>query len=70
MICTLQGKHFVSSIQVVNDPAERAVGLMARLNSSITYSEEEKQNLLQVVQDHQERIRKPTKKNLMSYQSR
>jgi hypothetical protein len=42
----------VSSLKVVNDCAERGIALASSFNSSLTKSEEEKQYLLQIVEQH------------------
>ena len=49
------------SIKVVNDLAERGVALIEEFNCSITRDEEQKQFLLQVVENHQSKFSAPTK---------
>ena len=44
------------SLKVVNDSAERGVALIEEYNSLLTNDEEQKQYLLQVVQDHRSRF--------------
>lgn len=51
----------VRSVRVVNDLAERGVALIQEFNSSITRNEEQKQFLLQVVEDHRKEFSAPTK---------
>src|SRR5277367_5269363 len=45
-------RKVVSSLTVINDCAERGIALASSFNSSLTKSEEEKQYLLQVVEQH------------------
>src|SRR5277367_1066112 len=45
-------RKVVSSLTVINDCAERRIALASSFNSSLTKSEEEKQYLLQVVEQH------------------
>lgn len=45
-------KKVARSLCVVNDPAERAVGLISDFNASATSNEEQKQYLLQVIEKH------------------
>ncbi|KAE9523392.1 hypothetical protein AGLY_015944 [Aphis glycines] len=47
-----KGKEIIGSLKVVNDTAERHVKLMEEFNSKITKNEEQKQFLLQTVQDY------------------
>ena len=49
------------SVRVVNDLAERGVALIQEFNSSLTRNEEQKQFLLQVVEDHRNKFSAPTK---------
>jgi len=49
------------SMRVVNDLAERGVALIQHFNASITRDEEQKQYLLQVVEDHHSSFVSPTK---------
>jgi hypothetical protein len=65
-----KAKDVVNSIKVVNDIAERHVGLMSRFNESLTSSEEGKQQLLQVVEDNCKRIKSARKSELVSYKPR
>lgn len=51
----------VQSVKVVNDAAERGVALIQEFNSSITRSEEQKQFLLQVIENHRREFVSPTK---------
>src|SRR6218665_2491942 len=46
----------VSQLKVVNDSAERGVALIEEYNSMITRKENQKQYLLQVVQDHRKKF--------------
>ncbi|KAL4127287.1 hypothetical protein QTP88_011464 [Uroleucon formosanum] len=47
-----KGKEIIGSLKVVNDTAERHVKLMEEFNSKITKNEEQKQFLLQTVQEY------------------
>ncbi|CAI6377454.1 unnamed protein product [Macrosiphum euphorbiae] len=46
-----KGKSILNSIKVVNDTAERGVKLMQEYNDKFTTNEDQKQFVLQVVQD-------------------
>jgi len=48
--------EIMRSLKVVNDTAERGVALIEEYNSLLTNDEEQKQYLLQVVQDHRHRF--------------
>lgn len=48
----INGKNLINSLKVVNDTAERAVKLMEDFNESLTINEEQKQYVLQCVQEH------------------
>ena len=54
-------QRIAQNVKVVNDLAERGVALMQTFNSSLTRSEEQKQFLLQVVEDHRKKFKTPTK---------
>jgi hypothetical protein len=49
-------RHKVQQLKVVNDAAERGVSLIQNFNAVITNQEEQKQYLLQVVEDHRQRF--------------
>jgi len=49
------------SVKVVNDLAERGVTLVQEFNSSLTRNEEQRQFLLQVVEEHRKLFSAPTK---------
>lgn len=49
VFCKMQS--IVNNLQVVNDAAERAIGLIKRLNNNITENKERHNHLLQVVED-------------------
>ena len=49
------------SVKVVNDLAERGVALVQEFNSSLTRNEEQRQFLLQVVEEHRKQFSEPTK---------
>lgn len=48
----LAGKKVVRGLKVVNDTAERGIALIQSFNNSITADEEQKQFLLQVVEEN------------------
>jgi hypothetical protein len=50
------GKEIAQSLKVVNDAAERGVVLIQNFNSILTQHEEQKQYLLQVVEDHRHKF--------------
>lgn len=56
-----RSQQLVQSVRVVNDLAERGVALIQEFNSSLTRDEEQKQYLLQVVEDHRNKFLAPTK---------
>jgi hypothetical protein len=58
-------QEVVRSVKVVNDLAERGVALIQEFNSSITRNEEQKQFLLQVVEDHRKTFSAPTKASVI-----
>jgi len=47
-----RSREIVQSVKVVNDLAERGIALIQECYASITRNEEQKQFLLQVVEDH------------------
>ena len=57
----IRNKEIAQSFKVVNDLAERGVALVQEFNSSLTRNEEQKQYLLQVVEDHRKKFAVPTK---------
>lgn len=63
----LLAKSVVHSLHVVNDIAERGVATMTSYNSTITKSEEDKQNLLQSVEKHRINLPKLNKKDIKQY---
>lgn len=58
-------KTIISSIKVVNDSAERNVALATTYNDTITKNEEQKQFLLQTVEDHRKRFKTAKKHDMM-----
>jgi hypothetical protein len=56
-----RNKEVVQSVKVINDLAERGVALIQEFNMSLTRNEEQKQFLLQVVEDHRKTFSAPTK---------
>jgi len=59
----------VSTMKVVNDPAERAIALMQQYNSSLTKNEEQKQYLLRLVERHRQNYPSCAKTELMKMSS-
>jgi hypothetical protein len=56
-----RSREIVNSMKVTNDLAERGVALIQEFNASLTRNEEQKQFLLQVVEDHRNAFSSPTK---------
>ena len=56
--------EIMRNLKVVNDTAERGVALIEEYNSLLTNDEEQKQYLLQVVQDHRHRFSNAKKSTL------
>jgi len=50
--CYTDAERIVKSLKVVNDTAERGVKLIQDYNTMLTKDEEQKQFLLQVIQEH------------------
>ena len=59
-------KGFLSKLKVVNDLSESGVALIEGYNSILTKDDEQKQFLLQVVEDHRERFPDPVKSTLVA----
>ncbi|CAH0552503.1 unnamed protein product [Brassicogethes aeneus] len=59
------GLEIVKNLRVVNDNAERGVALIEAYSSTITKNEEQKQCLLQVVQEHRQRYPDCNKKTIV-----
>lgn len=53
------------SLKVVNDTAERGVALIEKYNNCLTQDEEQRQLILQVVQDHRKNYSSCDKKNFV-----
>lgn len=49
-------KEIANGLSVVNDPAERAIGLITEFNASVTRDETQKQFLMQVVENHRQQF--------------
>lgn len=62
------GRAVLKHLQVVNDSAERGVALIEEYNSILTRKENQKQFLLQVVQEHRRRFPNFNKETLSSCQ--
>lgn len=56
-----RNQEVARSVKVVNDLAERGVALIQEFNSSLTRNEEQKQFLLQVIEEHRKTISAPIK---------
>lgn len=61
----IQAKQKVDAIKVVNDAAERGVKLISDFNEILCNSEEQKQYLLQVVEQHRTQFPDPNKSTLV-----
>lgn len=61
----VEAKLYVDSIKVVNDTAERSLGLMSHFNESVTKNETEMQRLIQVVENNRKKIPNAKKKTLI-----
>ena len=57
----ISAKSRVNSLKVVNDAAERGVALIQTFNAVLTNQEEQKQYLMQVVDQHRSMFPKPNK---------
>jgi hypothetical protein len=57
--------EFVRTMQVVNDSAERGVALMQSYNNILTKNEDQKQYLLQVVEQHRQTFPNATKASVV-----
>jgi hypothetical protein len=62
----IRAKQFLSNLRVVNDVAERGVALIEQYKSILTKDEEQKQFLLQVVEDHRRRFPDSAKNTLVA----
>lgn len=58
----IDGRRRVQSLKVVNDAAERGISLIQSFNGILTNQEEQKQYLLQVVEQHRKQFPNPNKK--------
>lgn len=61
----LDGLRKVGNMKVVNDIAERCVSMMSDFNNSITNNEEQKQYLLQVVENHRKNVPMASKSTII-----
>lgn len=59
-------KTIIGSIKVVNDAAERGIALMTDFNDVLCRSEEQKQYLLQVVENHRRNIPNSKKATILN----
>lgn len=48
----IQAQEFVSKLLIVNDIAERGIALMSRYNTVLTHQEDQKQFLIQAMEQH------------------
>lgn len=51
-----EANTILRNLKVVNDPAERAIKMITEYASSMTHNDEEKQYLLQIVENHRNLI--------------
>ena len=63
----IQNKNIVSLLKAVNDNAERSIALKSDFNTSITKNESDMQRLIQVVDDHWQRVPDSSKRTLATY---
>lgn len=61
----VSGLQIVTQLNVINDSAERSVALITDYNKSITSNEEQKQYLLQVVDNHRKNLQKFSKNKVL-----
>jgi len=57
----VDGLKRVQNLKVVNDAAERGIALIQSFNGILTNQEEQKQYLLHVVEQHQQKYPNPNK---------
>ena len=57
--------RYVSTVKVVNDPAERSIKMCSDIMQKITKSEESRKSLLQVIEQHRNVVKGTNKKNLL-----
>lgn len=62
----VSGLQIVTQLNVINDSAERSVALITDFNNSITSNEEQKQYLLQVVDNHRKNFKNVSKNKLLT----
>lgn len=60
----VDGCKRVQNLKVVNDAAERGISLIQTFNGIITNQEEQKQYLLQVVEQHRQKYPNPNKSTI------
>ena len=60
------GDTFVGGLRVIDDTAERMIALIQAFNSNITKSEDQRQHLLQVVEEQRRSQPGTTKQDLTS----
>lgn len=66
----LHCKFVLSDLKVVNDLAERGVALIQDYNNCLTRNEEQKQYLLQVVEEHRKKFPYVTKNKIVATYSK
>jgi hypothetical protein len=66
-ISFVNGKELINSLKVVNDTSERAVKLMTDFNEALIIDEEQKQYVLQCVQEHRKMYPDCKKETLKKY---
>ena len=52
----VSARNIVKNLLVVNDIAERGIALMTRYNAVLTHQEEQKQFLLQIMENHYKKL--------------
>jgi hypothetical protein len=64
--CSDAPRSSINSLRVVNDTAERGIGLIKKFNDSVR-DEQQKQFLLRIVEHHRKVVTKRTKAGIASY---
>ena len=59
----IAAKQRIMNLKVINDCAERAVKLASDFNNTLTYNEEQRQLVLQIVEYHSQHVTEPIKKS-------
>ena len=57
-------KQIIDNLKVVNDTAERSIALFTNLNYTLSNDEDEKQKIINIVEDHRRRVPNASKNAL------